>query len=138
MKVWKRQKFLKQVSIAASIVFILFFIWVIYSANLGILPPLIRKLYSFPGGDKFGHIILLWILSFFANLILYPRNLRIFGISFFMGSLIVSGFITIEEISQYFLSTRTFNLIDLICSYMGIIGGDASVRLFKRAKSNQQ
>jgi hypothetical protein len=112
--------------------FLLFFLYVIYSANQGILPFFIRRLYMFPGGDKLGHFILLGISSFFANQLLHPRHFFVFGKIFFVGTLILLAAITAEEISQIFISNRTFDFIDLSFSYLGIIAGDISVRLLKR------
>ncbi|MCI5148335.1 MAG: hypothetical protein D3916_02885 [Candidatus Electrothrix sp. MAN1_4] len=72
------------------------------------------------------------IASFFANQVLYPRHFLVFGKVFFVGSLIVLVAITAEEVSQMFLANRTFELIDLSFSYLGIIAGDVVVRVFKK------
>jgi hypothetical protein len=115
--------------------FLAFFLYVIYTANHGTVPLFIRRLYMFPGGDKMGHFVLLGIASFFANQVLYPRHFLVFGKVFFVGSLIVLIAITAEEISQMFLANRTFDLIDLSCSYLGIIAGDVVVRGLKRKRN---
>ena len=111
--------------------FLGFFLYIVYAADHGTLPFFIRRLYMFPGGDKLGHFVLLAIASFFANQLLYPRHILVFGKVFFVGSLIVLVAITAEEISQMFLANRTFDLIDLSCSYLGIIAGDVVVRMLK-------
>ncbi len=118
-----------------GILFLIFFIYIIYSANQGNIPFFIRQLYMFPGGDKIGHFILLGIFSFFANQLLYPRHLLVFGKSFFIGSLIVMILISVEEVSQIFISNRAFDLIDLSFSYLGIIAGDICVRYLKRKQN---
>ncbi|MCI5224736.1 MAG: trypsin [Candidatus Electrothrix sp. AR4] len=115
--------------------FLLFFLYVIYAANQGTLPLFIRRLYLFPGGDKVGHFVLLGIASFFANQLLYPRHFFVFGKVFLVGSLILLVAMTAEEISQMFLANRTFDLIDLSCSYLGIIAGDIVVRVLKRKRN---
>ncbi|MCI5130155.1 MAG: trypsin [Candidatus Electrothrix sp. EH2] len=112
--------------------FLAFFLYVIYAANQETLPLFIRQLYIFPGGDKAGHFVLLGIASFFANQVLYPRHFLVFGKVFFVGSLIVLVAITAEEISQVFIASRTFDLIDLSFNYLGIIAGDVVVRVLKR------
>ncbi|XOF34891.1 MAG: hypothetical protein ACL93V_06275 [Candidatus Electrothrix sp. YB6] len=48
-----------------------------------------------------------------------------------IGTLILLFAITAEEISQIFIANRTFDLIDLSCSYLGIIVGDVVVRVLK-------
>jgi hypothetical protein len=118
-----------------GILFLAFFLYVIYSASQGTLPFFIRRLYMFPGGDKVGHFILLGISSFLANQILHPRHFLVFGKVFFVGTLILLVAITAEEISQIFIANRTFDLIDLSFSYLGIIAGDIAVRLLKRKQN---
>ncbi|MCI5208613.1 MAG: hypothetical protein D3910_07430 [Candidatus Electrothrix sp. ATG2] len=115
--------------------FLAFLLYVIYAANQGTLPFFIRRLYLFPGGDKVGHFVLLGIASFFANQVLYPRHFLVFGKVFFVGTLILLVAITAEEISQLFLAHRTFDLLDLSFSYLGIIAGDVVVRVLKRKRN---
>lgn len=115
-----------------AILFLAFFSYVIYSANQGSLPLFIRRLYMFPGGDKVGHLILMGFLAFFVNLLLYPKSFRVLGQSLFIGTLIVSILITVEEVSQILISNRTFDLVDLLFSYLGMIMGDIGVRILKR------
>lgn len=116
-------------------VFLSFLLYVIYSANQGTLPFFIRRLYQFPGGDKAGHFVLSGIASFFANQLLYPRHFLVFGRVFFVGSLIVLVAITGEEVSQVFIASRTFDLVDLSCSYLGILAGDVTVRVLQRKQN---
>jgi len=118
-----------------GILFLVFFLYVLYSANQGTLPFFIRRLYMFPGGDKLGHFILLGISSFLANQLLHPRHFLVFGKVFFVGTLIVLVAITVEEISQIFIANRTFDLIDLSCSYLGIIAGDVAAMVLKRKQN---
>ena len=120
----------KQLLAILGSLFILFFIYVIYAANTGSIPSFIRQLYMFPGGDKLGHIVLLGLLSYFVNYLLYPRSLQVFGRSIFVGSLIVLILITVEEFSQIFVSSRSFDLLDLACSYIGVIVGDIGVKYY--------
>jgi polysaccharide biosynthesis protein VpsQ len=104
----------RQIKMILAFLFMIFFIHIIYLANTGALPYFIRKLYLFPGGDKLGHIILLGLLSFFVNQLLYPKCFHIFGISLLLGSFVVACFITLEEASQILMSNRVFDLIDLL------------------------
>ncbi|MCI5130716.1 MAG: hypothetical protein D3904_04175 [Candidatus Electrothrix sp. EH2] len=67
--------------------FLAFLFYVIYSADQGTLPLVIRRLYLFPGGDKLRNFVLLGIASFFANQLLYPRHFLVFGKVFFVGTL---------------------------------------------------
>jgi len=73
--------------------------------------------YMSPGGDKPGHFVLLAIVSFLANQLLYPGRFLVFGKVFLVGSLVVLVAITAEGISPVFIASRTFDLVDLSCSY---------------------
>ena len=104
-----------------TIVFIVFLITIVIVANLGLIPYLFPFIYQIPGGDKLGHFLLMGILSFLVNSVLKTRKIRIYSISFLLGSLIVMAIVTIEEFSQIFLEFRAFSLIDLLFDYFGIV-----------------
>lgn len=75
---------------------------------------------SIPGGDKYGHFLLMGSLAFLVNLSLSCRVVRIAGRGFLLGSLLVLILITIEELSQRFVPYRTFDLLDLLADYLGV------------------
>jgi VanZ family protein len=100
----------------------IFCVAVIVLADSGNLPRPIRALYDFPNGDKLGHFILFGILTFFttrAFLSAFPSKSRSL-VALSIG-LVLALLIGLEEFSQKFFSTRTFDLIDLLASYAGII-----------------
>jgi polysaccharide biosynthesis protein VpsQ len=100
---------------------------IIMLADEGRLPGLITNLYAFPNGDKVGHFCLMGGVSFCVNLALAGRKVhwRSYGLA--LGSLLVSGLVTLEEFSQIFFAARTFDLLDLSASLLGIwlLGGAA-------------
>ena len=116
-----------------AILFSIFIIIVIVLANLDAFPPFIRKLYDFPGGDKLGHLILFGLLNFFitsAFLRALP-NRTSSRVALSVG-LILALLIAAEEFSQQFVAVRTFDLVDLTASYVGlVIGGWVAWRLRK-------
>jgi VanZ family protein len=81
-------------------------------------------LYDFPNGDKLGHFILYGMLNFFITFAIIsslhskPRG----GVTLTVG-LTLASLITAEEYSQKYFLTRTFDLIDLLASYLGLIVG---------------
>ena len=83
-----------------------------------------RRVFSFirsvPGGDKTGHFLLIGTLALFINLCLPSREVKINRISFRAGSLIVFIAVTLEEFSQIFIRSRSFDLADLFADYLGI------------------
>ncbi len=128
----RRQSIIKRGLLIAGFLFILFFMYVLYAANQGSLPLFIRRFYMFPGGDKAGHTFLLALLTFFSNHLLRSKTLEIGGNRWLLGSIIIFLFITVEEFSQVFIASRTFDLGDLFSSYLGIFLGNIAARYFDR------
>lgn len=107
-----------------GIIFLVFIIFVIVLADIGGLPASIRALYRFPNGDKAGHFILFGLLNFFlirAFLASIPNRSRSQVVV--STSLILILCITLEEWSQQYFSARTFDLLDLLASYIGLASG---------------
>lgn len=75
---------------------------------------------TIPYGDKVGHFLLMGVFSFLLNLVLNAKTTRFWKIEILFGSLIVLIVVTIEEISQIFVSGRTFDWSDLVFDYLGI------------------
>ncbi len=73
-----------------------------------------------PLGDKMAHFILVGGISFFVNLLLELRMVKVGKREILLGSLLVFAFITIEEFSQLFIVRRNFDLLDLTANYLGI------------------
>ena len=94
---------------------------IVIGANTGHLPDSPDRIYRFPRGDKFGHLILFGLLSFLLNksaLALFPKRdpARIVLIV----SLFLAILIGLEEWSQSLFPSRTMSVKDLIASYMGV------------------
>jgi VanZ family protein len=104
-----------------TVFFALFIILVIVLAdtgNLGILYQINR----IPYADKAGHFILYGILALLINLTLFrsfpfQSRKRVAVIS----GLILAFLIGLEEFSQQYFAGRTFSLMDLTASYLGLI-----------------
>lgn len=105
---------------------------IILCADKCLIPQYIQNMYNFPGGDKVGHVVLLLLFSLITNLIFYTRKIKIKNNFIFMGSIIIFCLITIEEFSQIFIPSRSFDLLDLLCNYLGIILGDIMLRIIYR------
>ncbi len=75
---------------------------------------------NIPYGDKLGHFLLMGGFSFLLNFALQARTVKLWKFSYLPGSLIVLTVVTIEEISQIFVSGRTFDWGDLFFDYSGI------------------
>jgi VanZ family protein len=105
-----------------AILFTLFILLVIVLADAGILRHYVGFLYAVPWGDKAGHFILYGILALLINLALFssaPNRSRSW-LAIRCG-LTLAVLIGIEEFSQQYFSNRTFDLVDLTFSYLGVL-----------------
>ncbi|MGI9056934.1 MAG: VanZ family protein, partial [Pyrinomonadaceae bacterium] len=75
---------------------------------------------NIPYGDKLGHFCLMGGFSFLLNSVLKAKTIKCWKIEFLSGSLIVLVVVTIEEISQIFISGRSFDWSDLVFDLLGI------------------
>ena len=118
-----------------SIPFTIFIISIIVLADNGNNPPFIRSLYDFKNGDKLGHFILYGLLTFFITrtfLSSLPSKSRSW-VTLSVGLILALG-IALEEWSQQFFSARTFDLVDLAASFLGVFVGGWTAFKIKRPK----
>lgn len=118
--------------------FTLFIVIVIVLADHDAIPPFIKVLYDFENGDKLGHFILYGLLNFFITLTFIRAlpNRTSNWVTLSVG-LILALIVAAEEFSQQFFSARTFDLIDLAASFIGLlVGGWAAWHIKKRRSSS--
>lgn len=117
-----------------AVFFTLLIIGIVILADMDRIPPFVRGLYDFPNGDKVGHFILFGLLNFFLTLTFlraFP-NRTSSRVALSVGMILVAA-VAAEEFSQQFFSARTFDLIDLLTSFLGLVaGGWVAYRLKKR------
>lgn len=101
--------------------YLVFVIAIIAIADQGNYAFVFNWLHSIPYGDKFGHFFLIGLLSLLINLSLGCARFELWGINFFKGSIIVLVIITLEEFSQVFIPSRSFDLGDLAANTLGIL-----------------
>ena len=105
-----------------TFLFALFIILIIVLADMGVLSRYLGFIYDFPYGDKAGHFILYGILTFLINLTLFrsvsPQSRKLLAVK---TGLILALLIGLEEFSQQFFVDRTFSLLDLSFSYLGVV-----------------
>ena len=70
-----------------------------------------------PYGDKISHALLYGVM---AGLLNYGLEFRKFYI-LQLGSFIVFTFALLEEFSQYYIPSRTFDLYDLLADFIGVV-----------------
>jgi VanZ family protein len=105
-----------------TVFFALFIVVIIVLAdtgNLGILSAINSIRYA----DKAGHLLLYGMLTLLLDLT-FIRSQRFSlhpGLTVLRIALILSFIIGVEEYSQKFFANRTFDLVDLTFSYLGVI-----------------
>jgi VanZ family protein len=104
-----------------TLLFALFILLIIALADTGNLGSL-SVIYQIPFADKLGHFILYGILALLVNYTLF-RLLPSQSQSWIalISGLTLALLIGLEELSQRSLPNRTFDLIDLSASYLGVI-----------------
>ena len=117
-----------------AILFGLFIVAIIVLADNNLLGPL-EVFYDFPFGDKVGHFILYGILTLLIDLALFQAlphtNRRLIA---WRTGLILAMIIGLEEFSQRYFPSRTFDLVDLTLSYLGVVFFSwLALRIKKRA-----
>lgn len=75
---------------------------------------------SIPYGDKISHIGFYGFLALAFNHALKLQPIRVLNQSALLGSTLIILLSSGEELSQYFIPSRTVDGLDLICSYIGI------------------
>ena len=101
--------------------FLGFILWVIYLANTGQPSVFFDFIAQIPYGDKLGHLCLFGVLALGANFAFKLKTLSIASCNMYIGSLVVLGFALIEELSQFFVLSRTLDITDLIADLVGIV-----------------
>ena len=109
-------KFLQGIAVA----FLLFILWIIYAADTGKKSIFFEIVDMIPNGDKIGHFFLFGILTLLLNLALRFKRFRLWQ-KLPMGTVLVTVFVVLEELSQAFFPKRTMDITDLIADVLGIL-----------------
>ena len=114
-QIQKRSDLLKRICLPAA--FFAFLVLIIYQADTAYYNFAFKMVGKIPYGDKIGHIVLYGIMAFLLN---YGfRGRKWFKIQ--IGSLIVLLFSVLEEISQAYFPSRSFDWADIMASVVGIV-----------------
>lgn len=110
----------KFIVILASAFFV-FILWIIYLANTGGNSIFFDFVRSIPNGDKLGHLFLFGTLTFGVVVGTRFRSFTLGKLNIYYGVVLVAAFVVIEELSQAFIPTRTFDFIDLTADILGML-----------------
>lgn len=98
-----------------------FILWIIYLANTGSSCIFFGFVRSLPYGDKLGHFCLFGALTFGAVIGSRFRSFSLWRVKIYYAAVFVTVFVVGEELSQAFIPTRRFDLIDLTADAFGIL-----------------
>jgi len=97
--------------------FFVFISYIIFLADTADYNFAFRVVGQIPYGDKICHALLYGVMTFLLNYGLEFRKFYILQ----LGSFIVFTFALLEEFSQYYIPSRTFDLYDLLADFIGVI-----------------
>ena len=100
--------------------FFIFIATIIYQADSANYNFAFRLVGQIPYGDKIAHTILYGIMALLLN---YGLNHKVVNIGKFnlqLGAIIVLTFAGVEEMSQYFIPSRTCDIYDFIADTIGV------------------
>ncbi|QYJ90747.1 trypsin [Shewanella halotolerans] len=110
-----------------------FLVWLIVSADAGRTNPLFELAHAIPFGDKLGHMLLFGTLTLFAvvgsnfrrvsfgRLSLGRLSLGPLEVRPYLGAVVVAIVVIIEECSQQYFPSRSFDGYDLVADGVGIL-----------------
>ena len=119
-----------------TVLYALLLLVIIAIANLGIGATFRPVVNALPGGDKAGHFLAMGGLCLLVTLSLAPRRLRLGRRSLPLGPVVVAALVTLEEVSQIWIDSRGFDLLDLTADYLGVLlGGWVALKVVRRGST---
>ncbi|MEA1879381.1 MAG: VanZ family protein [Campylobacterota bacterium] len=124
-----------QVRWVSPLIFFIFISYIIFLANTADHNFAFKLIGHVPYGDKIAHAILYGMMALLLNYGLgfrkvrltahllksFPKTIDALANAPYTGSIIVLAFATIEELSQYYIPSRTFDMGDLLADFVGVV-----------------
>ena len=126
---------MRVVSVGLLVGFLVFIVWVVFLANTGGQSIWFQWVAQLPYGDKIGHAGLFGLLALLLNWVLRFARFSIKGVSFYFASVLVLSVVSLEELSQLFIASRTFDLADLAADVVGVVTASVVARAFVRTSA---
>lgn len=89
-----------------------------------------------PYGDKLGHLVLFGVLTLGLIVGAGFRGVQCGVIKLYYGALAVTLFAIVEEVSQAFIPSRTFDLGDLTMGLVGIVVASLAGNYLEKYRSH--
>jgi VanZ family protein len=122
---------LKIIRVTPALLLTSFISWIIFQANTGRNNIIFELVNVIPYGDKISHFILYGTLSLLTVIALNYRCIKIKRLSIPLGAIVVLFVAILEEITQLFVSNRTFEIADISADIAGIF---VFIYLFNKLK----
>jgi VanZ family protein len=103
-----------------TVLYSILLLLIIAAADQGSYQTIFNLVYLIPFGDKVGHFILIGVLALVVNLTWNGAQLKCCKGYVLKGSILVFLMVLLEELSQIFVASRTFDLGDLVFDCLGI------------------
>ena len=103
--------------------FILFMLLIVAIANRGEGGHWWSFIHGIPYGDKLGHVCLMGTLCLLCNLALTPRRFAFLPAFITRVTFVLLVIVTLEELSQAFITTRSCNPLDWLADLAGLALG---------------
>ncbi|MEI6674981.1 MAG: VanZ family protein [Verrucomicrobiota bacterium] len=117
---------------AAALAFIAFFIIIIGIADRGEGDQWWAFIGRIPYGDKVGHLGLVGTLSLLCNLAIPPRPATRSTRLITLTTWVLLVFLSLEELAQAFIPTRTCDFFDWLADLAGLALGQFAASLLRR------
>lgn len=109
-----------QLRIILPLGFFIFIGYIIFRADTADYNFAFRLIGHIPYGDKLMHGFLYGVMALLLNYGLNFKLYRILGFNMQLGAMIVLTFAGVEEISQYWLPSRTCDIFDFVADTVGV------------------
>ena len=103
-----------------AIIYTLIILLIIFMADKGDYKWFFNAIHGIPYADKFGHFILIGLLTLFINLAINCASFEYLNRRWLIASVTIFILISLEEVSQLFFINRHFDWGDLIANWIGI------------------
>jgi hypothetical protein len=111
----------KKIFVVCTLGFAGFILWIVYLANMGEESIFFEIVRALPHGDKLGHFGLFGFLTLLANFACGLKTISLRFLRVYLGAALVFTFALVEELSQFFIASRTLDSIDLLADIAGIL-----------------
>lgn len=108
---------IQQTRLMLPVGFFIFICYIIFLADTADYNFAFKMVGHIPYGDKIAHALLYGTMAFLLNVGLGFRKV---GNIFYLSSIIVLTFAILEECTQYYIPSRTFDLWDVVADFVGV------------------